>query len=434
MAINLRERLRAFGTSSAPLTKRDMDWEEDREGGRVSVGDMRWRGVQTITPRAAFKIPAYWCGVNFLSRTIAALPWKVYRREFDSQERESRTEDRKSAMWGLLHRSPCPGWTSFKWRKSMLLELLSSGAHFAFLEPDRLGGVQHIWPLECRRMRIKEVDGEVGPELEYRYNGKVYKQMEMLDIRYCELGKQTEIISPVRENARALLIAQALEVYAGAYFRGGGMPVGVLTGPVESPQGIANATRDLTRRLEKMGKRGDKILTLPTGHEIKPLGFNPHDSQMEAARRFQVEEIARILSIPPNFLQDLTKGRWSSVEQQDLHLVKHTLSSLVTSIEAEVNYKLFPDEERYGEIMLDELMRGDFKSRVEGTARLVQSGLRTPNEGRLRDNLPPLPGGDELFIQQNMAPLALLEETLKAKMGSKRERRVRNEDPEGEEK
>jgi phage portal protein BeeE len=44
---------------------------------------------------------------------------------------------------------------------------------------------------------------------------------------------------------------------------------------------------------------------------------------------------SRIYQLPPTFLQDLSRATFSNSEQQDLHLVKHTLKRWVEQLEAE---------------------------------------------------------------------------------------------------
>jgi len=124
-------------------------------------------------------------------------------------------------------------------------------------------------------------------------------------------------------------------------------------------------------------------------------------------QRFSIEQIARIYSLPPIFLQDLTHGTYSNTEQQDLHFVKHTVKRWVEQTEAELNLKLFGrGSPFFVEFDLDGLMRGDLKTRMEAHSTAIQNGIKTPNEVRAIENLPPMEGGDQLFIQGATVPLA----------------------------
>ena len=146
----------------------------------------------------------------------------------------------------------------------------------------------------------------------------------------------------------------------------------------------------------------------------RPVGFDPEKGQMTDARRFQVEEIARAYQIPPVFLQDLSRATFSNAEQQDLHLVKHLISQWATALEGEMNLKLFgrSNNGRYVEHNLDGLLRGDFKTRLEGISRAVMSSVLTPNEGRALENRPadPDPAADMLYRQGATVPLGYMEQ------------------------
>jgi phage portal protein BeeE len=91
------------------------------------------------------------------------------------------------------------------------------------------------------------------------------------------------------------------------------------------------------------------------------VGFDPAKGQMTEARLFQIQEIARVYGIPPAFLQDLSRGTFANVEQQDLNLVKHLVAQWATALEGEMNLKIFGrlNNTRYVEHNLDGLVRGD---------------------------------------------------------------------------
>jgi hypothetical protein len=67
------------------------------------------------------------------------------------------------------------------------------------------------------------------------------------------------------------------------------------------------ASEDITAALASAREQRKQILPLPTGHELKPIGFDLEKGQLTEARRFVVEEVARIYGLPPVFLQDLTR-------------------------------------------------------------------------------------------------------------------------------
>tara|TARA_R110001599_G_scaffold59863_1_gene166351 strand:- start:478 stop:978 length:501 start_codon:yes stop_codon:yes gene_type:complete len=147
-------------------------------------------------------------------------------------------------------------------------------------------------------------------------------------------------------------------------------------------------------------------MALPLGHELKTIGLSPENMQLIELQRFSIEQIARIYSLPPIFLQDLTHGTFSNTEQQDLHFVKHTVKRWVEQFEQEINMKFFGrGSELYVEFNVDGLLRGDLKTRMEAHAKSIQNAIRTPNEVRDIENMPPMDNGDDLLIQGATVPL-----------------------------
>ena len=147
-------------------------------------------------------------------------------------------------------------------------------------------------------------------------------------------------------------------------------------------------------------------MALPLGHELKSIGFSPDQMQLLDLQKFCIEQIARIYSLPPVFLQDLSNGTYSNVEQQDLHFVKHTLRRWIEQTEQEMNLKLFGRESDMSvRFNVDSLLRGDLKTRMEAHATAIQNGVKTPNEIRDVEGLEPLQGGDDLMIQGATVPI-----------------------------
>ncbi len=129
---------------------------------------------------------------------------------------------------------------------------------------------------------------------------------------------------------------------------------------------------------------------------------------MTEARLFQVQEIARIFQIPPNFLGDLSRATYSNVEQNDLYLIKHLVSQWCGLLEGEMNLKIFGrmNGNRYVRHNLEGLQRGDFLSRLKGLTSAVQGAILTPDEAREIEGRPRRGGAaDQLYMQGATVPL-----------------------------
>ena len=99
--------------------------------------------------------------------------------------------------------------------------------------------------------------------------------------------------------------------------------------------------------------------------------------------------------------------------------VRYTIRPWLVRIEQSINRALFSDAEKAGspggrrffvQFNIDGLMRGDYKSRMEGYAIARQNGWMSANDIRELENLNPLSeeeGGNAYLINGNMIPINL---------------------------
>lgn len=360
-----------------------------------------------VTEETALTVPAVWAAVNFISSTIAALPVSVYRKTSGGRERVSDSD----TVQTLLSKSPNPQWTSYRWRKYSMSRTLLGGRQYSYIERTNRGRIAAIWPMRpSHTVVIKQGVEFVYEVREADGTKRQYQAAEVLDLPYMIEEDMVTHVAPIGRLRSTIANSIAMQQYGERYFANGGVPPLSMEGPFTSGAAIERASKDMSRAVQNASKEGNSVLPLPMGHELKQVGYNPEQGQMIESRRLGIEEVARIYQLPPVFLQDLTHGTYSNTEQQDLQLVKHTLTQWVELIEQEWNMKLLPGSRtRYIEFNMDGLLRGDFKTRMEGYARGVQNAIYTPNEVRARENLPAEDGGENLVIQQNMFPLGDLD-------------------------
>ncbi|WP_142777401.1 phage portal protein, partial [Klebsiella pneumoniae] len=70
-----------------------------------------------------------------------------------------------------------------------------------------------------------------------------------------------------------------------------------------------------------------RLWILESGFTTQPIGVSPQDSEILAARKFQVAELARFYGVPPHLVGDVDKTTsWGSgIEQQNLGFLQYTL-------------------------------------------------------------------------------------------------------------
>ena len=359
-------------------------------------GDFESSSGVNVNVDTALGIPAVWSAVNFLSGTIASLPLNVY------QKTESGREKYEGRISGILHDVVNDGMSSFEWRKYMFEQVLTGGRSVTYIERNGKGEVVNLYPIDPTDVRVEVISGRKT----YRLDARVYEAKDVIDIPFMLKANGVDVRGPIATNRDAIGMAIAASRYGSKAFQSGGIPPVVLQGPFQSGAAAQRASEDVANTTAKLAREGRPVMALPLGHEMKQIGFNPEQMQLIELQRFSIEQVARIYSLPPVFLQDLTHGTFSNVEQQDLHFVKHTIRRWIEQTEAELNLKLFGRTTNlYVEFNVDGLLRGDIKSRMEAHATSIQNAIRTPNEVRDIENMPPMDNGDDLMIQGATVPI-----------------------------
>lgn len=355
-----------------------------------------------VTIDSALGVPAVWAAVNFLSGTLASLPLSVYRKTDSGREKGDEKLQR------ILHDCPSDGQTSFDWRKYSFERTFTGGRQISYIERRSNGEVLNIFPVDPADVTVTRVGFKKTYKVKSGSTHKPYAEKDIIDIPFMLKPDMVTAISPIMKNKDAIGLAIAATAYGSKFFQNGGIPPFVMTGNFVSGKALERAASDVEATIKSQSRDGKRqVLTLPAGHDIKQIGVDPEKSQLVELKRFQIEEVARIYSLPPVFLQDLTHGTIGNTEQQDLHLVKHTIRRWVVQAEQELNLKLFGREpqDQYVEFNLDGLLRGDFATRMAGYATAVQNAIMQPAEIRDKENLPFVAKSDSLLIQGATVPL-----------------------------
>lgn len=368
---------------------------------------------KTVNERTAMQMTAVYSAVRILAESIASLPLHVYRRG----ENGDRTRAEDLNLFYLLHDKPNPEMTSFIFREAMMCHLLLFGNCYSQILRNGRGEVAALYPLLPNKMTVER--DEKG-QLFYRYirndsepptmegNEVILMPHEVLHIP--GLGFDGLVgYSPISMTKNAIGLALAAEEYGSRFFANGAAPAGVL----EHPGVIKDVSKLRESWNETFGgtRNAGKVAILEEGLHFNPISMSPQDSQLLETRQYQLTEIARIFRIPPHMLADLSKATFSNIEHESLEFVKYTLTPWICRWESCLtNALLSREEQKKYEIRfnVDGLLRGDYKSRMEGYAVGINNGFMCPNDVRRLEGFDLIPeekGGNNFLIQGAMIRL-----------------------------
>ena len=351
---------------------------------------------ENVDERSAMQIATVYACVRLLAESVASLPFHLYHVTDDDGGKEKAKEH---PLYPILYRQPNPEMSSFTFRETMMTHLLLWGNAYAQIIRDGKNGVLGLYPLLPENV---EVDRDDTGQIFYIYHAYTdetpgennrdlyFRRDEILHIP--GLGFNGLVgFSPIAMMKNALGSAIAVQKYGSAFFKNGAQPSGVLEHPgvLKDPQKI----RDNWSEVYGGANNAHKVALLEEGMSYKPISLPPEDSQFLSTREFDVEEICRIFRVPPHLVQDLKRSTFNNIEHQGISFVQYTLMPWLERFEqAIIKDVLLEDEQEefFPKFNVDGLLRGDYKSRMEGYAIGFANGFLSPNDIRRLENMDPI--------------------------------------------
>ena len=324
------------------------------------------------------------------------------------------TEDESSPYAELLARpNPYMDWIQFAayW---MTAKLLYGNAYCIKDRDVPRGRVVALYPVDPRLAKpMVATDGEVyysfsGDNLARIPNGEAaLPASEVVHDRMNCLYHPLVGCGPLYAAASSATHGIRVQANSEAFFANMSRPSGHLS--------FNDASEEQLKLLKTQFESGfsggnlGRLLVTAGGAKFEPMTIPAEQAQLIEQLKFDIEDIARAFSIPLHMIQAGTTPSFSNIAALNQNYLDQTLRMHIESVESLLTIGL---ELKRGKqaIQLDteSLLRMDPKTRAETMDTLVKAGILAPNEGRFRENLPPVTGGNSPMIQmQNFSLEAL---------------------------
>jgi HK97 family phage portal protein len=372
-------------------------------------GGESWAG-KSVTPSGALNVSAWWRCTKLYGEVVASLPLKFYERKDDDTRVLNRDHEvAKVLLDPNADQTSWEYWAGVGSALSMLGNSISekqySGKRLVALQPL---GIDCVRPYRNTDGELYYKGSERGKQVELPAE-KVFhvRGFSIPGINYdLDMG-----MSPLAYARQTLGITIATEQAVGSTFANGMRATGVFSWPDNpTPQQQKDFTNRYVKPLTGAENEGKQMM-LPPGFKWQPISIPPKDVEMLLSRRFNVEDVCRWMGVPPILAGHAAEGQtmWGTgVENIFLAWLSLGLDSLLCNVEKSINkwllspadrLKYYAEFDRNGLLRADSAARGDFVNKMMGAAQL------TPNEGRKAQNLPPMEGGDKLYINSTYVPL-----------------------------
>lgn len=380
-------------TESIPMER----WLEilGQHNGRTSSGIY-------VTPESALRFTTVLICVRVLAESIASLPCFLYKRRKDGGKDRADGEP----LYRVLHDQANSWLTSFEYFEGQMTNMATRGNAYGYIERNTKGQTVGVVPLSPDGMRIEQMR-DWSPKYNALMPDGTRADLSRTEIHHVRgplpIGFMGRSLIALARDAVGLGLAT--EKFGASLFENGARPSGILA----TPKLLSTPAQDRLKQQFSDRYAGlenaNKPLLLEDGMTWTALSINPDDAQFLETRKFQRSEIAGIFRVPAHFVNDLEKATFSNIEHQSLDFVMHSLRPWLVRFEQAINRDLLAPGERdlfFAEFLVDDMLRADFFTRMQGYALQIQNRLATPNELRILENKNPIAGGDKLVETNNI--------------------------------
>lgn len=356
------------------------------------------------SPLSALQISAVFACHRILSGDIARTPIQVWERVDDGRELRPR-----HYLNRVLTRAANP-YMSARRFKALMQNWALSGNAYAYIETNARGQVVALWPWHPDKVTVKPAADWDGYVYEYRLrDGQKISQpwVNILHIR----GLETDGVmglSPIQACRRTFELALSQDEYSTAFYRNGGAPGGILSGPF--PASEKEKIREEWNRAFGGPLNANKTAVLQAGTDWKPIQrISQSDAEFIATKKMGVADFSRMYGVPLHKLAELDKATFSNIEEQGLEYESSSAGDWMSNWEAELVFSCLSDREAetiFVEFDREEMRRGRFGEQMEALANGANAGLITRDEGRAKLRLNKKGGNAaKLMAQQQNVPI-----------------------------
>jgi HK97 family phage portal protein len=364
---------------------------------------------RSVSPETAMRASAVLSCIRVISEDVSTLPLRLFVRTRNGSQYAI-----SHPVYQLLYSSPNDDMTSVELREHMVIDSLLYGGFYNLLTIDRNGDITAITPLAAsnvipRRNPTGQLEflynppnvpnGPAQPPI--TYSSEQIWRGQMLS-KYGITGQSITLLA--RE---AIGLALAAEEQGARLFSNASQVTGFLSTPPgveltkDQRDGIAQGWKDA------YGGSGNAMKTalLQNGLTYQKLSLTAQESQFIEARKFQLQEIARLFRVPAVMLGANDKEQtYASAEAFFSSYVRNTLLPWTTRFEQTITRDLLRPSERsyfYAKHNFAALMRADTLQRYQAYGQAIRDGWLSRNEVRELEELSDQQGLDTYLVPLN---------------------------------
>lgn len=213
-------------------------------------------------------------------------------------------------------------------------------------------------------------------------------------------------LSPIYASGLAAYQGLKIQENSAKFFKNMSRPSGILSAPGAITDEVAGRLKS-DWETNYAGDNIGKVAVLGDDLKYYPLSVNAEDAQMIEQLKMTADIVCGTFHVPKYMVMG-DPPSYNNIESLWQQYYSQCLQKLMEDAELCIDRGLGFEEGTGVEFDITGLIRMDSKTMIETRSKAVGGGLETPNEARKMMNLPPLPGGDTVYLQQQYFSLEAL--------------------------
>lgn len=384
-----------------------------------------WGGVRewfpgawqsNVTPEKRENLLAFsavFACISLIAEDIA----KLRPRLMEKKDAGNWSEVERNSVLGMVLRKPNSYQTRIQFYIAWLAMKMLYGNTYVVKERDNRGVVRALYVLDSRNVTpLVADDGSVFYQLKRDPLSGLSEEVtfpasEVIHDRGLTLFHPLVGVSPIFACGASATQGIRIQNNSATFFENMSRPSGQLTAPGAISDPTAERLKTEFERNFSGGKIG-RLLVTGDGLKYEPMTIPAADAQLIEQLRWTVEDVARCFRVPLHKIASGQNPTFNNVASMNQDYYSQTLQTHIEAIEVLLDEGLNlanVKEYEYGvEFDLEGLMRMDPLTRADVSAKQAGAGILSPNEARMRENLPPVEGGNTPYLQQQNWSLAAL--------------------------
>jgi HK97 family phage portal protein len=357
-------------------------------------------GVQ-MNQTAAMKIGVVYSAVRLIADTVSTLPLDVFFRS-----NGERLPFRPKPMWiDQPEADPTVGRSDFY--QTILISMLLAGNSYTRVLRDTDGTVLALSNLDPMRVTPRRNNRGF---IEFLFdNSIVIPGEDMIHITDMRKAGDIKGESRVDQLKDVLGISRALDEFSARYFGQGTVSSGIISYPGDMTSEQADRLKEQFEKNSHGMRNAHRPNILTGGAKFERMSDDAQQAQLIEAKKFAVEEVARVFKIQPSMLGSQVPGAraYASQEQDSVSFVTITLRPIIYKLEEAFGRLLTPiSPAAFLKFNMEGLLRGDIQSRYAAYSQGVQAGFLSINDIRRLEDLRNVEGGDVMRVPLSHVDLA----------------------------